>query len=160
MKVVHGDLIKLALEGKFDVIIHGCNCFHTMNSGIARQMRETFPQVLETDKAVTKYGDIGKLGTFTSVVEPSNVPGFKFVIVNAYTQFKYGYKGAKYCDYDAIADAFKSIKETFGNSGHRFGYPRIGAGLGGGDWFTISRIIDEELKDENHTLVEFVPDDK
>ena len=35
------------------------------------------------------------------------------------------------------------------------GYPLIGAGLAGGDWAIISKIIDEELKDENHTLVKY-----
>lgn len=157
MKVIKGDLIKLALDGKFNVIIHGCNCFHTMNSGIARQMRETFPQALEIDKALTKYGDPNKLGTFTAFVETSS-KNTNFTVVNAYTQFKYGYKGAQYCDYDAISNVFKKVRETFGNQELKFGYPRIGAGLGGGDWFTISRIIDEELEGEDHTLVEYSPD--
>ena len=39
---VDGDLIKLALSGKFDVIVHGCNCFCTMGAGIAPQMAEAF----------------------------------------------------------------------------------------------------------------------
>jgi O-acetyl-ADP-ribose deacetylase (regulator of RNase III) len=37
------------------------------------------------------------------------------------------------------------------------GYPRIGAGLAGGDWTVISAIIEEELLGESHTLVEFSP---
>ena len=32
-------------------------------------------------------------------------------------------------------------------------YPLIGAGLTGGDWNIISKIIDEELIDVDHTLV-------
>ena len=32
MKEVFGDLIELALVGKFDVIVHGCNCFSTMGN--------------------------------------------------------------------------------------------------------------------------------
>ncbi|GAA4107530.1 hypothetical protein GCM10022393_02900 [Aquimarina addita] len=46
------------------------------------------------------------------------------------------------------------MKEKF--SGLRIGYPAIGAGLAGGDWGIILYIIDEELKDANHTFVEFV----
>ena len=30
MFVVHGDLFKLAEQGEFDIIVHGCNCFNTM----------------------------------------------------------------------------------------------------------------------------------
>lgn len=33
MKIIKGDLIKLALDGKFDVIIHGCNCFAQWEQG-------------------------------------------------------------------------------------------------------------------------------
>ena len=39
---VEGDLIKLALKGNFDVIVHGCNCFCTMKAGIAPLMAKTF----------------------------------------------------------------------------------------------------------------------
>lgn len=41
-KEIKGDLIKLALEGEFDVIAHGCNCFCTMGAGIAVAMKNTF----------------------------------------------------------------------------------------------------------------------
>ena len=33
----------------------------------------------------------------------------------------------------------------------------IGAGLAGGDWKVISKIISEELQGEDYTLVEFAP---
>ena len=48
---------------------------------------------------------------------------------------------------------FQKIKTDF--AGQKIGYSLIGAGLAGGDWNKISEIIDKELKDENHTLVEF-----
>jgi O-acetyl-ADP-ribose deacetylase (regulator of RNase III) len=48
----------------------------------------------------------------------------------------------------------KLVKQRF--PGRRIGYPRIGAGLGRGDWARLAQIIDEELLDEDHTLVEFV----
>ena len=37
----------------------------------------------------------------------------------------------------------------------RIGYPKIGAGLAGGDWSIIEKIIDEELQGTDHTLVIF-----
>lgn len=39
---IKGDLIKLALQGKFDVIAHGCNTFCNMGAGIAPQMAAAF----------------------------------------------------------------------------------------------------------------------
>lgn len=35
------------------------------------------------------------------------------------------------------------------------GYPAIGAGLGGGDWQVIEKIIQEALAGEDHTFVKF-----
>ena len=48
---------------------------------------------------------------------------------------------------------FQKVQRTY--SGKRIGYPLIGAGLAGGDWKVISNLINEQLKNENHTLVEF-----
>ena len=41
-------------------------------------------------------------------------------------------------------------------AGKRIGLPQIGAGLGGGDWNIISKIIDEELQGENWTIVKLL----
>jgi O-acetyl-ADP-ribose deacetylase (regulator of RNase III) len=49
--------------------------------------------------------------------------------------------------------ALKKIAKDF--DGKKIAYPMIGAGLGGGDWSIIYKIIREELKDQNHTLVEY-----
>lgn len=40
-------------------------------------------------------------------------------------------------------------------AGCRIGYPKIGAGLAGGDWTVIRAIIEEELAGLDHMLVEF-----
>jgi len=143
MKVIKGDLIKKALEGQFDVIIHGCNCFCTMGAGIAAQIKFSFPAAYNAD-LITKRGDINKLGTF------STAQAYGITIVNAYTQYKYG-EGIDYANYAAIKKVFAIIKQQF--SGLRIGYPKIGSGLAGGDWSIISAIIDLELKGEDHTLV-------
>ncbi|HBG21357.1 MAG TPA: phosphatase, partial [Desulfobulbaceae bacterium] len=42
-------------------------------------------------------------------------------------------------------------------AGKKIGYPKIGAGLGGGNWDRISAIIDEELAGEDHSLVLYTP---
>lgn len=149
MKTVKGDLIQLALSGEFDVIIHGCNCQNAMGAGIAKTIKQVFPEAYAADQA-TEKGSRDKLGTFSY----ARVASLKYelVIVNAYTQFHWKGKGLK-ADYDAIKRVMKSIKSEF--SGMRIGYPLIGAGLAGGDWSVISAIIDKELSGEDHTLVQF-----
>lgn len=53
--------------------------------------------------------------------------------------------------YEAIEKVFGSIADNF--YGKRIAYPKIGAGLAGGDWEIISSIIDEELEGMDHTVV-------
>lgn len=146
MKQIKGDLIKLAQAGEFDVIIHGCNCFHTMGAGIAHTIRRAFPEAYYAD-GTTPYADHNKLGLY-SFAHIGNL-----IVVNAYTQFDY--RGPRNADYAAIKKAFNGIKKQF--TGKRIGYPLIGAGLAGGNWNIISQIIDEELHGEDHTLVIFEP---
>ena len=146
MKIVSGDLLQLAVEGAFDVIIHGCNCHCTMGAGIAKAIRDRFPEAWRADQQ-TESGDRSKLGGFTSAEVKRE--GKTFVVVNGYTQFDFS------VDYDALRSVMAAVQREF--SGRRIGYPKIGAGLGGGDWPTIEAIIDEELAGEDHTLVEFSP---
>jgi O-acetyl-ADP-ribose deacetylase (regulator of RNase III) len=49
----------------------------------------------------------------------------------------------------------KLLKKDF--SGKRIGLPQIGAGLAGGDWNIISKIIEDELKGEDVTIVIYEP---
>ena len=151
MKEVEGDLLKLAADGEFNVIIHGCNCQCQMGKGIALTIKNKYPEAYEAD-CKTEKGSKDKLGTFSYAKVRGN--GSEFIIVNAYTQYHWRGAGVK-ADYEAIRKVMKKIKENF--SGKKIGYPLIGAGLAGGDWERIKNIIDEELSGENHTLVRFKP---
>ena len=151
MKEIYGDLIQLGIDGEFDVIIHGCNCFCTMGGGIARSIKKRFPTAYAAD-CETEKGSRKKLGTYTFAKIP--VQDRELIVVNAYTQYGHG-KGKVNVDYDAMRDVMRRIKQDF--LGKRLGYPLIGAGLAGGDWNIISQIIEEELKGEDHTLVRYQP---
>ncbi len=154
MKVIEGDLIVLGEQGKFDVIVHGCNCFCTMGAGIAKTIKQKFPEAYKEDLR-TEKGDKSKLGDISWVTV--NKSGVELTIVNAYTQYDYRGKGVK-VDYEAIRSAFRKIRNNF--SGQRIGYPAIGAGLARGDWQIISKIINEELEGEDHTYVIFRNDQR
>jgi O-acetyl-ADP-ribose deacetylase (regulator of RNase III) len=145
MKYIDGDLIKLAQEGKFDVIGHGCNCFHTMGAGIAKSMAYAFPEIIMADQC-SGYANKKKLGTFT-LTDYGDL-----IVLNLYTQFHYNSASAD-IDYLAIRKCMKEIKRRY--SGKRIGLPMIGAGLAGGDWNIISKIIKEELNNEDVTIVKY-----
>lgn len=151
MNIVQGDLIELALQGEFEVIVHGCNCFCAMGAGIAKAIKSEFPEAYAADLE-TQKGDKDKLGNFSIATVSRN--GHEITIVNAYSQFDWRGNGNK-ADYEAIKSIFSLIKKKY--SGKKIGYPLIGAGLAGGNWEIISQIIEKALINENHTLVQFVP---
>ncbi len=150
MKILTGDLLQFARMGVFDVIVHGANCQCTMGAGIAKAIRELFPEAYEADRATPK-GERAKLGTISvgHVVRGDA----RFAVVNAYTQFHYRGPGVR-VDCEAIRSSMLQVRTQF--SGLRIGYPRIGAGLGGGDWDRISGIINTALDGEDHTVVDLV----
>ena len=150
MHIKQGDLIQLALSGEFDVIVHGCNCHCQMGRGIALTIKKLLPEAYFADCQTSK-SDKTKLGTISVAEIKRNQ--VSFVVVNAYTQFDWAGEGVK-ADYQAIRQVMKAIKQQF--SGKRIGYPKIGAGLAGGDWQIIYPIICEELEGEHHTLVEYI----
>lgn len=150
MNVISGDLLDLAACGHFDVIVHGCNCQCTMGAGIAKQIKQQFPAAFEADLKTAKGAQ--KLGTISFATVRAH--DHSFTIVNGYTQVHWRGSGVK-VDYEAIRSVMRHVKTQFSRS--RIGYPRIGAGLAGGDWQRIALIIIEELSGENHTLVEYAP---
>lgn len=151
MKIIEGDLVALALDGTFDVIVHGCNCQCVMGAGIAKSIRSAFPEAWHADQK-TGAGDRNKLGKFTSALAQT-AKGTVWV-ANAYTQFERRGPMPR-VDYDAVQQAMRAIRKAF--PGRRFGYPKIGAGIGGGDWAVLSAIIDDALDGEDHTLVKYMP---
>ncbi len=151
MKVEEGNLIDLAEGAQYDVVVQGCNCFCRMNSGLAKEIRARYPQVYEADTRFVPIDPAGRLGKF-SVAKCVYKDKDYFRVVNAYTQYRYAsYPGEIVINYEALRACFSGIASIYGNS--RIAYPKIGAGLAGGDWNIIADIIDEELKECDHTLI-------
>jgi O-acetyl-ADP-ribose deacetylase (regulator of RNase III) len=141
MKYVTGNLIELADAGKFTMIIHGCNCFKRMKSGVALAVKTRWP---EAEKADTdfylKAGDKSVLGRY-SVAGQENL-----LIVNAYTQYtnldEDIYVGdAGLFNLTAFVKAMVSININYG-AFHRIGIPKIGSHLAKGDWNIIEQVLD------------------
>lgn len=151
MKYIDGDLIRFCRAGKFDVMVHGCNCWCQMGSGIAKQVRAECPEAYMTDQ-MTNAGDMAKLGTLTyATIEPKQGRDAEFICVNLYSQYNYGKDGKQYLDYKALERGLIRLKGLF--SDKRIGLPLIGAGLAGGDWKVIEKIIERILGDCDVTIV-------
>ena len=136
LKHTTGDLLKLARKGKFNVIVHGCNCQNTFGKGIALEIKRRYPAAYAADKQ-TKAGDRNKLGTYTVML------GKLFNIVNAYTQYHYN-RGADKADlfeYEAFQQVLDALASQYPIC--KFGFPMIGCGLAGGDEERIMLMLED-----------------
>lgn len=153
MNTVKGDLLALAKEGKFDIIVQGCNCQNVMGAGIAKQIKDEFPDAWIADQQ-TLRGDKNKLGHYSIGM------GGRLVIINAYTQYDTARQaGEDVFDYRACYEVLLKISERFGK--WRIGLPMIGMGLAGGDPVRIMAMLEDfadrmSAQGGSATLVEYV----
>ena len=149
IKEIKGDLIKLAKEGNFDIIIHGCNTKRRMGAGIALSLKNEFPIIEKIDNE-TPNNIIGMYDIIP-------IKEYKFSVVNAYTQIDLGKPSKSYDTYDtryeAIWKILRDINKRF--KGLKIGLPLIGCGLAELDWEIVKRIIKEELIDCEVTVVHY-----
>jgi O-acetyl-ADP-ribose deacetylase (regulator of RNase III) len=153
LKHTKGNLIDLAEQGAFDVIVQGCNCYNTMGSGIAREIRERYPEAYEADLK-TEKGDIMKLGNWTEY----DTGAFK--IINAYTQYGFNSGGSTFdlFEYTSFQLILQKLFAEYGKCD--IGFPYIGMGLAGGDKEKIIKMIEDFAEQVDAlggsvTLVEF-----
>jgi len=140
LKTVKGDLLDLLDNGVFDIVAHGCNCFHTMGSGFAGKLVKRYPQALGADQRDSILGDQGKMGTYTQCIV--DTPSGKRVrIANIYTQYYYGtgYAGGEHFRLHALKSGLQKLFED--HPGQLIGIPLIGGGLGQGPIQAIRDLI-------------------
>jgi O-acetyl-ADP-ribose deacetylase (regulator of RNase III) len=129
LKYTEGNLLDMAEKGDFDVIVQGCNCFNTMGGGIARQIRDRYPEVANVDNKTVR-GDYNKLGNWTSETVIRNNGLVVFEVINAYTQYSMS-RGDDVFEYAAFNLILQKLFYRYHNK--RIGFPYIGMGLAGGD---------------------------
>jgi O-acetyl-ADP-ribose deacetylase (regulator of RNase III) len=140
----NGNLIDMFSQGEFDAIAHGCNCFNTMGAGLAAQISIRYREAMDADNLTTS-GDLLKLGSLTLAATDDGV------IYNLYTQYQAG----KHLDYDALTLSLRKMSKMIKGKDWTIGFPQIGAGIAGGNWNKIKRIILREFAGEKIVFVYF-----
>lgn len=130
-----GDIFK---QKDIDVIVMQCNLFHTFGAGIAKIVKEIYPEAYEADKK-TPYGDPEKLGTY-SLAKCSDGK----IIVNCYSQTGMGAQDRN-TSYNDIYTIFKTIEEKLAVKNDKvLAIPfKFGCGLAGGKYRIVRAIIEE-----------------
>ncbi len=59
-----GDLLDAFDLNEVSTIVHGCNCFRSFGAGIAKSIKERYPEAYDADLN-TAHGDKNKLGQYS-----------------------------------------------------------------------------------------------
>lgn len=136
------------------IIIHGCNAQGVMGSGVAKAIREAYPTAYEAYQEVYDTRGLNPGEVVWAWVNYPEDEGQTRLIGNAITQRYYGKDGHRYVNYDAVevafrvaADALREDQDMFNIDGPYVAIPRIGAGLGGGDWDIIAERIETAMEE-------------
>lgn len=127
-------------EAPVDIILHCANCHNTMGSGIARAIREKFPEAYAADCATVR-ADKNKLGTISvaKIAQPHNQIKWVF---NLYGQFTFGSRPRE-VNYEAIYTALKLAESRITDKTLKVGIPKnMCCQRAGGDWRIIRAMID------------------
>lgn len=153
-------------NGNSHVIIQGCNCFNTMGAGIAKIIKDEYPQVYEADLQ-TKKGDRSKLGNYTYAdVNPNNIPGKVKYIVNLYSQYTYWDINDMF-DIKAFEYGLDKIFQDFidkrkGDKKINFALPAIGLGLANGipqEVYSVLKKLSIKYESSNIDIQLYLKDD-
>ncbi len=130
--IQQGDL----LQSDCTVIAHQCNCFATMGAGIAKQIKQRYPEAYEADRNFPiPIGSRKRLGHFSKARVGNRL------IYNLYGQYRYG--RGKHTELTMLEKAVRSMLEDLKEHEGKIGFPyRIGAGLAGGDWNEIEEMLE------------------
>lgn len=150
---IDGDL--LTFSNGIDIAVHGANCQGgVFGSGIAKQIREQFPEAWEADCEAAKNNQ-NKLGYFSGCKITSKEFDEPKYIINLYTQ-EFPGTDCRKVDYEAVYSSMERLKNVLDKKGKSFtiGFPEIGCGLAGGDFHVVKAMIESVFGDqENYKIV-------
>ena len=144
----NGDL----LTSTADIIAHQTNCSGSMNSGVAKVIKEKYPRVWEQYKKAYDKGLL-KLG-MCQVVKTNPNGDDNRLIANLFGQDKYGYNGQRYTNYEGIYVALEKLAEYCKvNELKSVAFPwKMSSDRGGADWMVICAMIEAAFKDMDITI--------
>lgn len=128
------------------IFCHQVNCLGVWGSGIAKSVREIFPDVYEKYREIcVKNKYLGNLGN-TAIIQSGNR-----YIANMFAQERFGYDGIRYTSYDAFYNCLVRIKEFCEkNNINKIALPyKIGSDRGGADWNVIYSMIESVFAKTN-----------
>jgi O-acetyl-ADP-ribose deacetylase (regulator of RNase III) len=168
IKTIEGNLLDFPPYCKTDsdkyigisAIAHSCNTRMIMGGGIAKQIKNRYPQAYQADVNYISndYDDNGQfihpLGNFSKAeVNSKFLPNDRGWIYNMYTQAGIG-TGGRQVHYEKFWQALKRVEQDLckydGSTPPVLGLPYgISCGLAGGNWGVIKAMIEDIFLDSS-----------
>lgn len=150
VKIVQGNL----LNATENIICQQVNCQGVMGAGLAKQIRNEYPEVYTSYKRFCEGCKDNDKRTLLGKVQTVMTSDGK-VIANLFGQYNYG-RDKQYTDYKALKECFEGILKVASMFNDSIAIPyEIGCGLAGGDWNVVYKIIEDVFQDYEVTIYKF-----
>lgn len=166
IKIVQGNL----LDANENIIVHQVNCQGVMGGGVAKQIKEKWPNVYDHYKRMVKTVDelsipreklLGEV-CWDMIQEKIRDGGHVKWIASIFGQLDYNRNAERklQTDYDALKKGFITVADNASWCGESVAMPyMIGCGRGGGDWSKVLEMIREifePLENVDVVLYEYI----
>lgn len=144
IQIINGDL----LEASEDILGHQVNCQGVMGSGIAKILRDRYPNLYPEYKKYCDQHTPDRLLGHCQLVQT----GEKYT-ANLFGQLNYGRSKTRYTDYAALEQALTTLKTEAQAKGLSVALPyNIGCGLANGEWSVVEEMLGKVFADYEVTL--------
>lgn len=148
-RVINGNI----LDAKVDFICHQVNCQGKMNSGVAKAIRERYPQVYKYYMLMWDAHNKGLVEPPELLGKAQYVPIYDYkclkqpyYCINMFAQDKYGYDGKQYTSLEAFKKCLEQINDWAKDKTVAFPW-MIACVRGGANWNDVLPLICETLTD-------------
>jgi O-acetyl-ADP-ribose deacetylase (regulator of RNase III) len=147
--IVNGNL----LDAKEDIIGHQCNAQAVMGSGVAKQLRERYPEIYDEYKELFASSSAHELMGYCQIINCND--GKR--VANIIGQLNYGRTKYLYTDYASLEQGLRYLKAYAKFHGYSVALPyKIGCGLANGDWDgVVFPMLEEVFSDYNLKLYRY-----
>jgi O-acetyl-ADP-ribose deacetylase (regulator of RNase III) len=143
-----GDLLSV----KRGILLHGCNAQGVMQSGVAKEVRAEYPEAYLKYTHDINYGySVGDV-SWCFIIHHDGFGNVDddFAIASGITQEFYGRDpNVQYVCYNGLRSVMEEVFEEARKQDWPVHMPKIGCGLGNGDWSVVEEIITKEAEKIN-----------
>lgn len=145
MKFIEGDALQVFAESDEATLFHQVNCQQLMGGGIAKQIRNQYPQHYKDFMDYSKQQDESSLPLLGQYVISGNKPKWIVGLFGQHDVASPTSNGVQ-TNYAALAHSLFKFFSDFGlyNTNIDMIIPKyIGCGLAGGDWAIVKKLLED-----------------